>query len=540
MSTVIEQLFVIVPPLLGAVAILIVGFILANVAKGIVGKLLDMVLGNEMVSGLIRGDAEPGSEEERSVKQTIVSAVSTGIFWIAMLFVLLAFFNALQLTIVSGPIEGLLSQVFEFLPNILGGAALALVAWILATVVKLVVGNGLENFNLNQRLGLETEAESSESVSLTDTLANVLYWFVWLLFVPAILDALALEGPLLPIQNMIDTILAALPNIFMAVIIGAVGFFIARIVRGIATNLLAAAGADRLGEQMGLSASQGGQDLSVLLGNLAFALVIIPAGIAALQALQIEVISRPATTMLNKVLEALPNVFAAAIVLTVSYVIGKLVSGFVANLLAGLGFDRIFDMLGLSAATSDAPAEGDAPSDGITNTPSEIVGLIVLAGTMLFAITEAANLLNFTMINELVGEFILLASKVLFGVVILGAGLYLATLAHNVVVSAAGGNSPLLAQVTRVAIIILSAAIALRQIGIANEIVNLAFGLLLGAIAVAVAISFGLGGREAAGEQVREWLQSMKSTPSSGGSTPPAGGLPPAPGSSEGQGPGLF
>lgn len=522
MSTVIEQLFVIVPPLLGAIAILVVGFILANIAKGIVGKLLDVVLGNSMVSGLIRGEAEPGSEEERAAKSAISGGVSAGVFWIIMLFALLAFFNALQLSIVSEPITGLLNQVFEFLPNIFGAAALAAVAWVLATVVKLVVGRGLEEMNLNQRLGLESE-DGAESMSLADTLANVLYWFIWLLFLPAILDALALQGPLVPIQNMIDTILGALPNVLMAVIIGLVGFFIANIVRGIATNLLAAAGADRLGAQMGMSASQGGQDLSVLLGNLAFALVAIPSGIAALQALQIEAISRPATTMLNKVLEALPNVFAAAIVLAVSYVIGKLVSGFVSNLLAGLGFDRIFDMLGLTSVTP-AQTEGEASSDGITNTPSEIVGLIVLAGTMLFAITEAANLLNFTMVNDLVGEFILLGSKVLFGVVILGVGLYLATIAHNVVVSTAGGNSALLAQVTRVAIVILSAAIALRQIGIANEIVNLAFGLLLGAIAVAVAISFGLGGREAAGEQLREWLQTMKS---SGSNSSGGGNLPP-------------
>ncbi|MEO0852038.1 MAG: mechanosensitive ion channel [Cyanobacteria bacterium J06648_11] len=537
--SIVEQLFEILPPLLGAIAILVIGFIIANVAKGIFGKLADAALSNDFVSGLIRGDAEPGSEEERASKKSISGGIAIGAFWVIMLFALLAFFNALQLTIVSGPIEGLLSQVFEFLPNIFGAAALALVAWILATVVKLVLGRGLEGLNLNERLGLDSDEDGDESMSLADTLANVLYWFIWLLFLPAILDALELEGPLVPIQNMLDSILGALPNVLMAVIIGAVGFFIARIVRGIATNLLAAMGADRLGAQMGMSAEQGGQNLSELLGNLAFALVIIPSGIAALQALQIEVISSPATTMLNKVLEALPNVFAAAIVLAVSYVIGKLVSGFVANLLAGLGFDRIFDMLGLSAATQAAPAtEGE--SDGITNTPSEIVGLIVLVGTMLFAITEAANLLNFTVVNDLVSEFILLASKVLFGVIILGAGLYLATLAYNVVISAGGGNSALLAQVTRVAIVILSAAIALRQIGIANEIVNLAFGLLLGTVAIAVAVSFGLGGREAAGELMQDWVRSFKANAGSGSSsTPPAGQLPPTGGPDSGS-TGLF
>ena len=51
---------------------------------------------------------------------------------------------------------------------------------------------------------------------------------------------------------------------------------------------------------------------------------------------------------------------------------------------------------------------------------------------------------------------------------------------------------------------------ALQQMGVATDIVNLAFGLLLGAIAVAIAIAFGLGGRDVAGDQLREWLGAFK------------------------------
>ena len=62
----------------------------------------------------------------------------------------------------------------------------------------------------------------------------------------------------------------------------------------------------------------------------------------------------------------------------------------------------------------------------------------------------------------------------------------------------------------RIAIIALVAAMALQQAGIAPNIVNLAFGLLLGAIAVAIALSFGLGGRDVAAEQLRNWLKDFK------------------------------
>ena len=68
----------------------------------------------------------------------------------------------------------------------------------------------------------------------------------------------------------------------------------------------------------------------------------------------------------------------------------------------------------------------------------------------------------------------------------------------------------MLAQITRVAILIFVGAMALGQMNVAPGIVNLAFGLLLGAVAVAIAISFGLGGRDVANEQLRSWLNQFK------------------------------
>jgi hypothetical protein len=69
-----------------------------------------------------------------------------------------------------------------------------------------------------------------------------------------------------------------------------------------------------------------------------------------------------------------------------------------------------------------------------------------------------------------------------------------------------------LAQAARIAIIALVGAMGLQQMGVATDIVNLAFGLLLGAIAVAIAIAFGLGGRDIASEQMKEWLNNFKNS----------------------------
>ena len=68
-----------------------------------------------------------------------------------------------------------------------------------------------------------------------------------------------------------------------------------------------------------------------------------------------------------------------------------------------------------------------------------------------------------------------------------------------------------LAFASRLAILVLAGAMALRQMGLANEIINIAFGMLLGAIAIAVAIAFGVGGRDVAAGELEQWVRSLKS-----------------------------
>jgi hypothetical protein len=95
-------------------------------------------------------------------------------------------------------------------------------------------------------------------------------------------------------------------------------------------------------------------------------------------------------------------------------------------------------------------------------------------------------------------------------VVVFAIGLYLANLAQKVVASSGTHQSQILGQIARLAIITFVGAMALQQMGIAASIVNLAFGLLLGAIAIATAISFGLGGRDVASEQLRDWMTGFR------------------------------
>ncbi len=254
--------------------------------------------------------------------------------------------------------------------------------------------------------------------------------------------------------------------------------------------------------------------------------ILVPVMISALNALDIAAITGPATNMLNTFMAAIPNIFAAAVVLAISFVVGRLVAGLVSSLLAGIGFNSLPARLGMSRAATT----GARP-------PSDVVGSLTLVAVMLFAAIEAARLLGFDALANLIGGFIVLGGQIVLGLIVFAIGLYLANLAARTIRTSGTQYPRLLALAAQVAILVLTGAMALRQMGIANEIVNLAFALLLGAIAVAAALAFGLGGRETAGRELDEWVKRVKrhelladtpaSTPGLPGSTAAQTVMPP-------------
>ena len=161
---------------------------------------------------------------------------------------------------------------------------------------------------------------------LSANLAELLYWLVFILFLPAVLGALALEGLLEPVQGMIAEIFSFLPNLFAALLISTVGWFVARIVQKLVSNLLAVQDLNKLGERAGLSADEGARQFSDLVGLVVYILILLPVVISALAALELEAITRPATDMLATILGALPGMFAATVVLTLAYLVGRLLS----------------------------------------------------------------------------------------------------------------------------------------------------------------------------------------------------------------------
>lgn len=466
------------PNILGALGILVVGWLIAVGARAGVMRLLALISVNQR----IRESTGQALDVERGI--------AIGVFWLILLLTLLGMFNALDLALISNPFQVLVTQIFGYLPRLIAGTVLVLIAWLAATLLRAGVARLFARTDWDDKISAQAGMEP-----MSKNVGNVLFWLVILLFIPAILGAYDLQGLLAPVQSMINKVLDLLPNVFAAFVIGFVGWLVAKVMRGLVTNLLAAAGADKAGHGAGLDQSV---NISRVVGTLVFIFIFIPTLIAALDALQIEAVSKPATEMLGQILNAVPHIVAAGLILVVTYYVAKFAAALVSRLLNGMGFDALPEKLGLGKAFS-----GPLKASGL-------VGLVILFFAMLFATVEAANQLQFTQVRDVVTTFITFGGDVLLGGVILLIGFWLANLVHTAIARTGTQNAQWLARLAQLAIVGLVIAMGLRAMGLADDIVNLAFGITFGAVAVAVALSFGLGGREAAGKQMEHWLSKLR------------------------------
>jgi hypothetical protein len=318
----------------------------------------------------------------------------------------------------------------------------------------------------------------------------------FLFFLPAILGALDIRALLDPVTVMFDKFFAYLPQIFGAGVILLVGWFVARIVQRLVASLLVSAGTDTASERWGLAKSLGKLKLSGLIALIVYYLILVPVAIAALNALQLDAITKPASDMLARIMDMLPAIFGAALVMFIAYVVGRLVAGIVSNVLAGAGFNSVLVKLGLSKQAK----EGD-------HSTSAMAGKLAFIIVLVLASIEAANLMGFSTLAGLIRDFVVWGGHILLGLIIFALGLLLANWVAGVVRSSDSPQTPLLSMAARIVILLLAGAMALRQMELANDIVNIAFGLVIGSVAVAVAIAFGLGGRDFAARLLNDWRE---------------------------------
>lgn len=325
--------------------------------------------------------------------------------------------------------------------------------------------------------------------NLAKPLASLIKAILTIFVLMMVLQHFGLTDVLAPLKNLVNKFLAAIPNIIGAGIIAYAGWVIAKMLSeltGIALNKL-----DRhLLERTGNSQIR----VSKLGSAFVFAAILLPLLVTALGVLNVPSITVPASDLLNKLWAAIPNVIGAGLILVVSYFVTKFALALLADVLAGMNVDALAQKLGLGSYFN------------ATRTPTQLISSVIMFFAMLTAATAAVNTLGIETISTIFAKVLEFGGGILVGSVILIIGYLLSTLAYNKLQEYGSAS---LANIARIAILGLVLAMGLRAMGLADNIVNMAFGFTLGAVAVAIALAFGLGGRDAAAKIADRWADKI-------------------------------
>ena len=365
--------------------------------------------------------------------------------------------------------------VHKFGPKLGIVAVILIVTWALAKAAKWAFARLVDKVPVLQR-------ESSSGESVGASLGKIVSLLIWLLGMIAILQRLELTNVIKPLQTLLDQIMAFIPNIVGAGIIMFVGLVVARIVRQLVETSLTTINLDRWAARGGVDQVTGTNTVSKTIATICYVLIIIPIAIAALQALKISAISDPATQVLQTVLSAVPLIIGAAILLGIAFFIARWVGGLIEEILPDLGVDGAVSSLGILPESASV---------------TKIVSSISQTAIMLFFAIAATRMLNFGELSAILNNILDIGGRVIFGSVIIAVGFMLASLIAKIVRSSGDGGA-MGATIVKYAVIGLFVAMGLSQMGIGGPIVQTAFSAVVIAAAVAGALAFGLGGRDAA------------------------------------------
>lgn len=367
-----------VGPFILAILVFIVGRIVASMLRGLVTKALSKTDIDNKLSSLVGH----GSGAEKGIGNFV--------YYILLLFVVIIALGVAKLDKVSGPLQDMLSQFLNFIPNVLGAAVLLYFVLMVAKIVKNLTAGLLNGAKLDERLGAKPGEQP-----VSNALVTALYCFIVLLFTPAVLELLKIESVSKPVGDVVSQILDSVPNIIIASVLVAVGIMIGQIARRLITNLLDAAGANAWPAKLGL----------------------------------------------------------------------------------------------------DVPQEG-------SRSLSHVVGLVVMISVAVLMISAAINQLDIGLLSGASEGFVQGYFNVLLAVIIFGAGVLLSKFAYTNL----SDKNITLAKVARVAILVLTTVVALKRSELAPELTGLPFQFAIYALATAFgiggAIAIGLGGKDF----VARWL----------------------------------
>ena len=387
-------------------------------------------------------------------------------------------------------------QFNNTVPSVLIAVLILLLAFLCAWIVKKLVEKFMALIKVDilfKKAGIDDERRDKTK----DFISKLAYLVTFVLFLPGIFQKLGLSDVASPIVAMMNKLMVYLPNIVAAVVLLIVGLFLAKTVKELLIPVFRKLKMDEWLKKIGFE-SKSGTSIAEFAANVVYVLIVIPIVIAALYALNIQAISDPAVNMLNQILVFIPRIAVAVVILFVGRFIADLVFQVLEKLLISIGTDKFADSV--VEATAEVK-EGEEKKENEFSL-AKLIAYIVKYVIITIFLVEAIKVLMLDVLTNIGNAVIAYIPYALSAIIIIGICILLGSYVKKVILKKFPDNKGV-ALLCKSLIIIVGAFITLYQLGIAKEMINSAFVIILGAIAIAFAISFGVGGREFAANMLK-------------------------------------
>jgi len=376
-------------------------------------------------------------------------------------------------------LDNLIPSIGGKLSSAIAALLILIIGWFVAGFLKRMIAKLIRKTGVDQKLG-------KSKINLSKFISKLVYFLIMIFVFMLALEKLGMNNVLDPLKNMLNSFTGFLPNIIGAGLVCYIGYMLATIVSELVE--LSGDSIQKLVPKLKLPEHI---DFIKIIKKVVFIFIFIPLLISAFNILNMDSISVPATDMLKDFFAAIPKVIVAALILILFAIGGRFLSELVKDLLNSMNLNTVFNKIGLDKI---------AGSSNIVAIISNLVYFFI----MLFGLTTAVAKLDFAYLSEILYTVTNYSGKILFGLVILMVGNWLSVVAASSF--SKKESNAFIGSIIRIAIIAIFLAIGLRAMGIADDIINLAFGISLGTVALTIILSFGLGGRAAAGKQMEKIL----------------------------------
>ena len=219
----------------------------------------------------------------------------------------------------------------------------------------------------------------------------------------------------------------------------------------------------------------------------------------------LDVLLEPLRVSLRQAGEFLPRLAIALLVLIVGWILAKVARFAIVKGLRAVNFHIVTQRAGLDGFLRDG---------GIAADTTEIIGLVIYWLVILGALVVGFNSLGLTYVTDVLGRVILFVPKVLVALLVLAFGAYFARFIANAITAYCRNvhiqDAELLGRLAQYAIVTFVVLIALDQVNIGGDIVRQSFLIILAGVVFALALAFGLGGKEWAAELLERWWPRRK------------------------------